>query len=205
MQPVEPAANLTANVDLVRLCASHRATLRHFLEVRTPRWLRCRESVADLEQTIWRQVLATAADLEDRGDARLREWLLTTARNKLVDRVRFHRRECRDVRREYRAGESGVGLSAIEPREAWSSSRVLAGREELERFERALAALVDDERNVIRMCKIEGLSAAAAGALLGRGEAATRALLSRALARLSSRLASRQAVPPAPPTAHGEA
>ncbi|MEQ1631061.1 MAG: RNA polymerase sigma factor [Planctomycetota bacterium] len=185
----EPAANIPANVDLVALCASHRAGLRHFLEVHTPRWLRCRESVADLEQTIWRQVLVTAAALEDRGESRLREWLLTTARNKLIDRVRFHRRECRDVRREYRSAESGGGISTVEPRDAWSSSRVLAGREELERFERALVELADDERNVIVMCRMERMSAAEAGEVLGRGEGATRALLSRALARLSSRLA----------------
>lgn len=179
-----PAAS---NADLLALCAGHRATLRHFLEVRTPRWLRCRESVADLEQTIWRQVLAAAADLDYRGEARLREWLLATARNKLVDRVRFHRRECRDIRREFRA-DSGAA-SVAEPRHAWSSSRVLAGREEVQRFERALAALADDERDVIRMCRMDGLSAAEAGQRLGRGEGATRALLSRALARLSTRLA----------------
>lgn len=176
-------------IDVKALCESHRATLRRFLEARTPSWFRHRESVSDLEQTIWRQVLRVIADLDLHSDTTVKEWLLTTARNKLVDRVRFHRRECRDVRREERSRTGGRSGGASQVGHSWSPSRVLVGREELLRFERCLAKLADDERTVVRLCRLEGLSAAAAGQVLGRGEGATRALLSRALARLSTWLA----------------
>jgi RNA polymerase sigma-70 factor (ECF subfamily) len=67
----------------------------------------------------------------------------------------------------------------------FTPSRHAIGREELERLERAFAALPDDYRSVIVLARVHGLSHAEIAGRLGRTEPATRTLLSRALARLA--------------------
>ena len=65
-----------------------------------------------------------------------------------------------------------------------SPSRRLRREERLKRLERALARLSDDQREVIRLARIDGLSAPEIAARTGRTEAAVRQSLSRGLRAL---------------------
>jgi RNA polymerase sigma-70 factor (ECF subfamily) len=167
--------------DLGALVAQNHASLQRFLEAHAARWLLHRESVSDLTQTVYRELVASAASVQYRSEQEFRGWLYATARNKLVDRVRFYRRDRRDVRREIHAADP-----SIEGATAQTPSRISASREEIARCGACLDLLPPIEREVILLCRFGQLSAAEAGSVLGRGEGATRALLSRSLARLST-------------------
>jgi RNA polymerase sigma-70 factor (ECF subfamily) len=61
-------------------------------------------------------------------------------------------------------------------------------REELERVERAFDTLRDEQREVISLAHVVGMSRAEIAAQLGKSEGAVRTMLSRALAELAERL-----------------
>jgi RNA polymerase sigma-70 factor (ECF subfamily) len=75
------------------------------------------------------------------------------------------------------AGALADARSASEPR--------YHDGERYERLERALLALPEDMRQIVLLRRIDGLDSRAAAESLGRSEAATRKLYSRALARLT--------------------
>jgi RNA polymerase sigma-70 factor, ECF subfamily len=58
-------------------------------------------------------------------------------------------------------------------------------REDVERLEAAIDRLTDEQKEVITLAHLVGLSRAEIGAHMGRTEEAVRALLHRAMARLS--------------------
>ena len=67
-------------------------------------------------------------------------------------------------------------------------SRDAAGKEDLERLERAFARLSTDQQEVIRLARFAGLVHEEVARRMGRTPSATRSLLSRALARLATLL-----------------
>ncbi|HLU38683.1 MAG TPA: sigma-70 family RNA polymerase sigma factor [Planctomycetota bacterium] len=68
-------------------------------------------------------------------------------------------------------------------------SRHAIAREELERVERAIAALPEAQQEVVVLARIAGLSRRAIAAELGRSEEAVRMLLHRGLAKVADVLA----------------
>ena len=180
-----------APLPLEALVERHEQALRRFLGFHAATVVRRRESISDLVQTVFRELLAADRPLQFDGDAHFRHWLFATARNKLRDRLKFHLRHRRDVRRE-----CSLTVADGERTDCWrdaaatfcTPATAVVSDEEIARIERCLQALSDDHREVILLRQLGDLSAAAIGAILGRGEAATRALLSRALARFSTLL-----------------
>jgi RNA polymerase sigma-70 factor (ECF subfamily) len=148
--------------------------------------LRARESTSDIVQSVCRELL-THQDRFQHPDANgFEAWLFTTARRKIANRARDLGRDKRDVQREVpQADDSGLGaLGAAYARISSPSGQALRA-EEIARLEAAIDQLPEEQREVITMAHLAGLSRAEIGAQMGRSEEAVRSLLHRAKARLS--------------------
>lgn len=143
--------------------------------------LRCRESAADLLQSVCGDLLAEGVPFEYRDDERLRSWLRVVIVNKIRERLRL-------VRSKKRGG--GMDLVPLSPDlhtpiEGDDPSESAAVQEDLERLERALAAMPPHYRDAVVLTRLLGCSRADVARLLGRSEDSVRNVLTRALAMLS--------------------
>lgn len=177
--------------------------LRAFVRLRCGPELRARESSSDIAQSVCRELLQGLSGLRWEGEGAFRSWLFTAALRKLSDRAAFHGAAKRDMRREVPVGENSRQDQALfECYRAFSSpSQHAIAREQAERIESALAALPDEQREVIVLAKIVGLSRADIARKLGRTEGSVRVILHRALARVTGLLAADAGDPEAGPTA----
>ena len=170
----------------------HQPTLRELLARELPSMLpfvrqqlgpelRCRESAADLLQSVCGDLLAEDVPFEYRDDERFRSWLRTVVVNKVRQRLRMlHSRK--------RGGAVGFVpiVSDLEtPNDADSPSQFAVVQEELQRLEQALAAMPEHYRDAIVLTRLLGASRADAAHLMGRTEDSLRNVLTRALAMLS--------------------
>jgi len=115
----------------------------------------------------------------------MRAWLMKRAENKIRDRARFWGRDRRTSTRET-ASVRDEDEQVIEAcRSLLTPSRVAMAREDLALLEEAFATLSDDHRRVILLSRVAGLSHAEVARTMDKTELATRALLSRAMAKLA--------------------
>lgn len=178
------------NPDLAARIERHEQALRRFVSFQAATIVRRRESLSDLVQTVFRELLVAGARLHFERDTQFRNWLFVTARNKLRDRLKYHLRARRDARREERVSDprelDDIWRDAVAT--FCTPATAAVSQEEIARIERCFQSLSEEHREVILLSRLGNQSAAEIGALIGRGEGATRALLSRALARLSELL-----------------
>jgi len=148
-----------------------------------------KESATDLVQSVCRQVLGELGRFEYRGEPAFRKWLFTTALNKIRERHRYWRAECRDPRREAEPvrSTSGFDLGALAASLA-SPSQVAIAEEDMARLEQCFEQLADDDKRVVTLSRILGLPHVEVARELGRSEGATRVMLHRALYRLGALL-----------------
>lgn len=142
------------------------------------------DGVSDLVQSTCRELLEHADRFREGGDDAFRHWLYTTAARKIIDRHRYHAAQRRDAGlhvADHEASRVLAGAFGLEP----SPSDVAAGAELLERMESAFEGLAEDEREVILLARVVGLSRAETARAIGRTENATRNLLNRSLAKLA--------------------
>lgn len=190
-------------IALEELLQEHLPSLRAFVRLRSGPTIRAKESVSDLVQSTCREVLQGLERFQWEGAASFRAWLYTTAQRKIA-----HRAE------HWNAAKRAIGLEvALDPRGATgadedarvldvyralggSPSAEVVGIETFERLERAFEALSPEEREVITLSRIVGLSHREISLELGCTEGAARVRLFRALAHLSERLAEPE-LPPA--------
>ena len=99
------------------------------------------------------------------------------ARHKLIDRARYRRADCRDVRRQSAIGEGPNEPEAREP----GAARRLMGRELLEQVRRRLA---DEERRAADL-RGEGRTWAEVAVAIGGTAEGRRKQLARALDRVA--------------------
>lgn len=153
-----------------------------YVDRRAHRWLRQRESAADLAQSVCREVLVRLRDgrFVFRGEPEFRQWLFRAAVIKLVERARRGGAEARDPARE----EPGAADAAVS---LGTPSEVASFHEELERFRAAFATLPARAQEVISLKLVDGLSHGDVAARLGTTEGNSRVLLARALAQLAQR------------------
>lgn len=166
--------------------------LRAFLRLRAGPVIRARESSSDLAQSVCREILENAERFRFPSEQAFKHWLFTTALRKIVDRRDFYLAQKRDVRRERTpagARDSAGEAQLMACYQTFSTpSRQAMVREELERIERGFERLADEDREVITLAHVVGLSRAEIGERLGKSEGAVRAQLHRALARLARHL-----------------
>ena len=151
----------------------------------TGKLLRDKESVADLAQSVCREVLQSLDGFEYRGLPPFRKWLFQKALTKIQQRQRYYLADKRHPAREQAVpGESGDGLAAMDA-SFCTPSQVAIKNEDLDRLDAAFAELPEEHRQVITLSRLFGYAHSEIAAEMGRSEGAVRVLLHRALARLA--------------------
>ncbi len=142
-------------------------------------------SSEDIFQSVALEAFRALGGFEYRGEGSLERYLRTLVVNKIRDRADT-------FAAEKRAG--GVTLDADLAASLAAPGASLEGptyrdAERYERLERALNALSAEQRELIVLRKLEGLSSQEVAARLGLGDDAARKAFSRAMARLATLLA----------------
>ena len=175
------------------LLERHLPALRAFVRLRVGPALRARESASDIVQSACRDVLDQLDRFQWNGEAGFRAWLYATALRKVADRAEYWSAQKRDPAREVsldRGGASGTdhaGLAGVY-RTVVTPSLQAMGRETLRRLELAMDLLTDEQREVIVLSRIAGLSHAELAAHSGCTESTARQRVFRALAALAQRM-----------------
>jgi RNA polymerase sigma-70 factor (ECF subfamily) len=134
----------------------------------------------DIFQSVALEAFRSLERFEYRGEGSLERYLRTLVVNKIRDRA--------DVfAAQKRAGTLSLEDTHVESLPAPGPSYHDAKR--YERLERALNALAPEQRELIVLRKLEGLSSQEVAAHLGLGDDAARKAFSRAMARLTTLLA----------------
>ncbi|MDZ4772175.1 MAG: sigma-70 family RNA polymerase sigma factor [Planctomycetota bacterium] len=174
---------------LQALLEMHLGDLRAFVRLRAGPELRRREASSDLVQSVCREVLEHAERFQHPNESAFRRWLFTTALRKIHDRADHWHAQKRDAGRE-----ESLPSRERELMRSYSSfaspSRDAMAREEVERVERAFEHLSEEQREVITLAHVVGLSRAEIAEHMGKTEGAVRVLLHRSLARLTEVLGS---------------
>lgn len=173
-----------------QLLEHHMPGLRAWVRLRSGPVVRAREETEDLVQSVCRELLESLDSIDYAGSGAFRHWLYTAALRKIVEKHEHYRAQKRDVLREVRqpSGSSGQERLLTAYRSFSSPSQKLLLREQIEQIERAFADLDDEEREVILLARVAGLSRREMAQQLGKSEVAVRQTLHRALARLATKL-----------------
>jgi RNA polymerase sigma-70 factor (ECF subfamily) len=174
---------------LDELVVRHVDALRAFVRLRVGPELRVRESSSDLVQSVCREILQEAQRFQHPSEGAFKSWLFTTALRKIADRAEHWRALKREAGRDERLpsqADDGALLGFY--RSISTPSQHAVAAEERERIERAFEKLTEEQREVIVLARVAGLSRAEIAAQTGRSEGAVRVLLHRSLARLSDLL-----------------
>lgn len=139
-----------------------------------------RAAAEDIVQETFLRLVRHAQDLRDDDGRVLRAWVVRTARNLCLDRLRSAHH-----RRETPTGELPEAVTDAAPAPEGISDPEVAA---------ALAELTDDQRQAVLLFHVAGLSGAEVARILGRNRAAVYTLLRRAERRLRRLL-----VPPSDP------
>jgi len=162
----------------------HADELRARVARNLPRAMRPRVAASDVVQETWLAAFLRLEGFEDRGDGSFRRWLGTIVENKVLDEVRHHvGAGKRDVRREIDVQSGIVRLAGASPER--SASADLRDAEDKAQVERAMSALPDAQREVMRLVHEERLTVEQAASRMGRSLAAARKLYARAVLRLA--------------------
>jgi RNA polymerase sigma-70 factor (ECF subfamily) len=162
--------------------------LRAFVRLKSDPRLRLRESCSDLVQSVCRELVADLDGFEDRGPGSFRAWLFTATLNKIRQKHEFWHAQKRDPRREV----AGDAASAHAEDRLYVSicdfggtpSEHAIAKEQAERIERAMDKLTAEQREVLLLARIVGLSCHEIAERTGKSEVAVRSLLSRGSLRL---------------------
>lgn len=175
-----------------RLLELYLPELEAFVSRRAGRPLRAQESSADIVQSVCREVLQHASRFRHPSEVAFKQWLYTTALRKISSRLDFYRAQKRDQGRVQVCVPGSVDEAASQVFEFYQSfsspSRNLMLQEEVERIETAFEQLTEEQREVVTMAHVLGLSRAEIAQRIGKSEGNVRVLLHRALARVSELL-----------------
>jgi RNA polymerase sigma-70 factor (ECF subfamily) len=183
---------MTTSPDTEPELARYRGYLYVLARVRLATGLRGKLDPSDLVQ----QTLLKAHQASDRwreldDDARA-AWLRQILANTIVDEIRRYGRSKRDAALERSllasVDESSVRLEAALEADQTSPSQQLIRQEQLLALGEALQALPEDQRRVIELHHLDGLSLADVARRLGRSQASVAGLLRRGLRTLIERL-----------------
>lgn len=171
-----------------RLFDRHLPRLRAAARARIPGSLRAKVGVSDVVQEAYVAAFCDLSRFEDRGDGSFRRWLRRILENKVASEIRRLATRGRDARREVRLASAveppapaGRAAPRSPPSQAAAAERAAAVRA-------AVDSLPPDQRDVIRLVHVDGLSFVEAGARMGRSPDATRMLYHRAMDRVADRL-----------------
>ncbi|MBL8860101.1 MAG: sigma-70 family RNA polymerase sigma factor [Planctomycetes bacterium] len=174
---------------VARLLELHMPELRAFVRLRAGHEVRKHESSSDIVQSVCREVLQNIERFKHPSPAAFKQWLYTTAMRKISNRADYWRAEKREAARERSIPSEADQQSLLRCYHSFSSpSRGLIVREEIERIERAFELLSEEQREIVTLAHIVGMSRAEIAEKIGKSEGSVRVTLHRALARLSELL-----------------
>jgi RNA polymerase sigma-70 factor (ECF subfamily) len=193
IQRLTEAAARGERAALDRLLELYLPELEAFVTRRAGKPLRAQESPADIVQSVCREVLEHADRFRHPSEIAFKQWLYTTALRKISARVDFYRAQKRDHGRVENFPPGSVDAAASRVLAFYESfstpSRHLIVQEEVARIEAAFANLPEEQREVVTLAHVLGLSRAEIGERIGKSEGAVRVILHRALAKVSQLLA----------------
>ncbi len=160
-------------------------TLLAYLRLHAGPLLRGRESVADLAQSVCREVLQNLDGFEYRGQAPFRKWLYQKALSKIIERQRYYLAEKRHAGLERPLQDGSADAHDVAAASFFSPSQAAIRAEDLDRLEAAFALLSEEHRQVITLSRMFGYSHAQIADEMQRTEGAARVLLHRALSKLA--------------------
>jgi RNA polymerase sigma-70 factor (ECF subfamily) len=170
--------------ELSALLEEHLPALRAFVRSKAGHGLLAREAVSDLAQSACLEVLKDLPREEPASEAELRRRLFLAVERKIIDHARYYGRAKRGAER----AQGSLQDSRVDAPEELSTrstpSQDALAPERRARIDRAMQELPPDQREVIRLARIEGLPRDEVARRLRRSPAAVRELLHRALARL---------------------
>jgi RNA polymerase sigma-70 factor (ECF subfamily) len=169
------------------LLERHLPGLEAYVRHRIGRAFGGRDGASDVVQSACRDLVERLDGFRHGGEQAFRHWLYATAARKIADRFAFHAAGRRDAAREAAAPEASAALAAALGGSA-SPSQQAIGSELLARLQAAFDALDADEREVVLLSRVAGLSRAEVAQTMGRTENGVRNLLHRTLAKLAGQL-----------------
>jgi RNA polymerase sigma-70 factor, ECF subfamily len=175
---------------LDQLFARCEGRLRRLIALKGPR----QADLDDLVQEAYLEATKQFADYTYQGPDSFFRWLGTVALNRLANLQRMARAQKRDRRLERPLQCFGSSLvpGAVTQADAGPGPRTLTiGAEMQARLDQALATLSADDREVITLARVQGLSLQEIGDRIGRTRNAVALLLSRALRKLKAAIGDR--------------
>lgn len=182
----EPSAN-AQRPDQGELEALYARTLPHvraFVRLRIDHVTRDQEAVSDIVQSACREVLAKDG-FEYRGETAFRGYLCQAALNKIKNHRRHYLAQKRGGGKVQGLGSEDPALAQIYSTTFLDPVRGAIRNEEVAFLEATFEKLPDQYREALTMYRIVGLPISDLARHFGRTEAATKMLLSRAMARLA--------------------
>jgi len=158
--------------------------VRCFVRIHLAPTLRQREQESDIVQSVCAEVLAHPARFQWHGEAAFRSWLYRAVLDRVRQTLRFHRQECRDLRREEAPKSESQGLMDSYA-ELVTPSRIAMSRELQGQLEQAIDELPESQREVMARARLLHMEHDAIAAELGITVENSRQLLHRALAKLA--------------------
>lgn len=132
----------------------------------------------DVFQSVALDALTALKRFEYRGPGSLERFLRTMVLNKIRDRADTFGAQKRD-------GAVPLGEALLDDLAAPPGEPSYFESESYERLERALSTLDEEDRELVLLRRVDGLSSKEAAEQLGRSDAAVRKAYSRAMARLA--------------------
>lgn len=183
-------------IAIQELMERHLASLRAYIRLRMGPRVRRWDSVSDVTQGVCLDILRNLQGFDYRGEAAFRQWLFTTAKNKLLEFERYWSAGKRDTARlasNSHGPEDGDDIVSREICRTLGSPSQMAIRDELlERISRALDRLSEETREVVLMSRFVGVPNDEIARMIGKEPSTVRSILSRALAQLAQDLSSRR-------------
>jgi RNA polymerase sigma factor (sigma-70 family) len=156
--------------------------LQHWASGRMPMGIRTMSDTADIVQEAVINALRNLNTIEIRSEGALQAYLRQAVKNRIIDQFRRHKR--RPPREELPEDAAALDTSPLE---------AAIGAEAVERYERALASLRDEDRHAIMLRVEQTLDYDTIAKDLGKPTAnAARMAVKRALERLAQAMARAQ-------------
>lgn len=161
--------------------------LRAFVRLRAGGVALRRDRESDLVQSVCREVLTHADQLQHDNEGAFKRWLFTTALRKILNRREHNLAQRRDVlREEDLETPNGQDRALIDVYQRFTrASAKVTLQEDIERIEKAMSSLSDEQREVVSLAHIVGMSRLEIAESIGKSEGAVRTILYRAMAQMA--------------------
>lgn len=180
---------------LSELLLIHYGPLAAVLREKLPDDMRGVLDVDDVVQEVHVEVFRAIERFRDQGENSFFRWLVTIASQRMIDKIRAHRRLKRggDARRLQSPAPGPDGATTLLQLlrvDEDTPSQVIAGEDRARALHAALATLKDEYRVALQLRYIEGKPVAEIAAVMGRGEHAVHMLVNRGLKKLRAAIGS---------------